>query len=77
MKDSITELVKHARVRNRLLMAQTLQTELREAARRVVRLSQPGTPERLLTLMAVADDTGLSIGDISEALANAAPEGPS
>jgi len=62
------ELIMQARVRNRLLMAKTLRSELRAAAQRVARLSQPGTPERLLTLMAVADETGLSIGDISSAL---------
>lgn len=68
MKDEVNALAKLARIRNRLEMARTLQVELREAAKRVLRLSQAGTPERLVTLMAVADETGLSIGDIGAAL---------
>lgn len=39
---------------------------LREAAERVRRVSDPGTPERFLTLCAVADETGFKVGDISQ-----------
>lgn len=71
MKDEINELAKLARIRNQLLIARTLERELTEAARRVVRLSKAGTPERTLTLMAVADESGLSIGAIVKAIIQA------
>jgi hypothetical protein len=61
-------LVRQSRLRNRLLTAQAVQIALRAAAARVVRLSQPGTPERLLTLQAVADETGLRAGAIVKAI---------
>lgn len=67
-KNSLNELATQGRIRNRLLSAKTMQAEIRAAAARVKRLSDPGTPERSLTLMAVADDTRLNIADIVDAL---------
>jgi hypothetical protein len=71
VKDEIAELVKHGRIRNQLLTARTVECELSEAARRVVRLSKAGTPERMLTLAAVADESGLSAGAIVKAIIQA------
>lgn len=70
-KSSMKELITSSRVRNRLLIAKTVQAELAIAARRVMRLSEPGRPERLLTLNAIADETGLSAGLISRAIVKA------
>lgn len=58
--DEIAELVTLGRMRNALLMAKTMDAELRAAAERVMRLSIAGTPERLLTLIEVARDSGLA-----------------
>lgn len=68
MKSSLAKLVTQGRMRNRLLTAKAMQTEVRAAAARVVRLSDPGTPERHLTLLAVADETGVSSGAIVDAI---------
>lgn len=68
MKDEVAELVKHARIRNRLLAAQTLRAEVRTAAERVMRLSDAGTPERFFTLTAVADESRLSSAEIVDAI---------
>lgn len=70
-KDEIAELVQHGRNRNALLSATTMQVEIRAAAERVARLSDPGTPERLLTLMAVADASGFSVNDIGDEIIRA------
>jgi hypothetical protein len=42
--------------------------QIREAAERVRRLSTPGTPERFLTLCAVAEETGLRVTQIGDML---------
>ena len=79
-KDEIAQLVRQGRMRNVLLTAKTMQAEVRAAAARVVRLSQPGTPARLFTLMAVAQETGLSSTMIVDAILDAkvgAPRAPS
>jgi hypothetical protein len=73
MKDEIQELVRHGRIRNRLLTAKAMQAEVRAAAARVVRLSDPGTPGRFLTIAAVADETGLDAGDIVEEIIHTSP----
>lgn len=70
MKDEVAELVKLARIRNALLTVQTLKHEVRQAAERVVRLSEPGTPERLFTLQEVAAESGVSATEIVDALAS-------
>lgn len=62
--DEINELTKQGRVRNRLLSASLLRKELRIAADRVMRLSEPGTPERMLTLIEVAEESNLSASKI-------------
>jgi hypothetical protein len=67
MRNEFTTLHLYSRIRNVLLeavMRHGRTARLREAAQRVMRLSDPGTPDRLLTLSAVAEDTGLSAGDI-------------
>lgn len=63
-KNEISELEISGRLRNRLLAASTLQVELRRAAKRVMRLSAAGTPERLFTLSEVANESSLSAGAI-------------
>lgn len=67
-KDEIAELVQHGHVRNALLSAKTMQIEIRAAAERVARLSNPGTPERLLTLIAVAEASGFGVNDLVDEL---------
>jgi hypothetical protein len=52
--------------------ADTRQQEIRKAAERVRRLSQPGTVERFLTLSAVADETGFKITDVLDEVAKLA-----
>jgi hypothetical protein len=66
-RDEIGALVQQARIRNVLIEAigrRGRSAQLREAADRVMRLSDPGTPERLLTLQSVAEDSGVSAADI-------------
>lgn len=58
--NSLTKLIKSGRIRNQLLMAATLRSELHSAAQRVIRLSDAGTPARFFTLVEVAEDSGLS-----------------
>ena len=66
--DEIAELHRAALIRNRLLMAKTLQKELIAAAERVSRLSEPGTPERFFTLTEVVRESGFSGRQIVDAI---------
>ncbi len=59
-RGEIIQLAKLGTIRNRLLAASTLRSELRRAAERVMRLSEAGTPERLLTLVEVAEESSLA-----------------
>jgi hypothetical protein len=58
-KDSLRELAKAGRIRNRLLSAAALRKELCSAAERVMRLSEAGSDKRFFTLVEVAEDSGL------------------
>jgi hypothetical protein len=40
------------------------EARIQEAAERVARLSRPGTPERLFTLIAIAEEMGIPVGQI-------------
>lgn len=73
-KNEFSELEKLGRIRNRLLAASTLRSELRRTAERVMRLSEEGKLERFFTLSAVADESGLSIGAIGSEVVRLARE---
>jgi len=60
MKNEIGKLAKLGRIRNRLLAASVLKSELRLAAERVMRLSEAGSAQRFFTLCEVAEESGLS-----------------
>lgn len=66
--DEISELAKQGRIRNSLLAVQALGVELRAAAERVMRLSEPGKPERFFALMEVAQESGLTSNAIVDAI---------
>jgi len=70
-RDEVTRLHQLGRIRNALLTAKTVEREVLLAAERVVRLSDPGTPERLLTTTTVAEDTGIDAGLIVRAIIRA------
>jgi hypothetical protein len=67
-KDEIAQLVQQTKMRNALLTVQAIQVEVRAAAERVMRLSEPGTPERLFTMMTVQQETGISGNAIVDAI---------
>lgn len=74
---SLDALIRAGRVRNRLLIAKTVQAEVRAAADRVQRLSDPGTPARFFTVMEVARETGVKGSDIVRELVRKSPtDGP-
>lgn len=54
--------------RTELNRARTERKRVRLAAERVARLSRPGTPERLFTLIEVSEETGISTDKIVTAL---------
>jgi hypothetical protein len=66
--DEIAQLVQQTKMRNALLTVQAIQAEVRAAAERVMRLSEPGTPERLFTMMTVQQETGISGNAIVDAI---------
>lgn len=70
-RDEISELTRLTRLRNQMLAALALQREVVIAAERVVRLSNPGTPERLLTIQAVAQQASVPASLITDAIIEA------
>jgi hypothetical protein len=79
-RSTLHQLVTASRIRNRLLAGKALHVELRAAAKRVMRLSNPGTPQRFFTVIDVSDATGFSGPDIVDEIVRlqdeAAPTAP-